>query len=284
MIARCDDGKPVELEYVPNEHHIKKTLYDALPRGKHLDYALEMSNLKHNEQGQINTTLVINLLVNSGNPDMYVECNKIPDSEDLFSWKSENEGIETLIISSEELEMKQMYFPCRKLYIHIVAKTCTAYALELFTRDGVDSLYPIQLGITEQGYVKCGEIIQYLLALEKKLSLELTVSLTAQHGNPDLFLLFCENPNTCLVRESDILTYLAEGQHTAEPGSKLQLYSGQVGNDVIVFNHSQSRCAGSNSIYCHYIVAVFSNKETNAKDSKIQYKLVVNQKAATIRL
>jgi hypothetical protein len=61
------------------------------------------SNENNNTQTAVKGSLLIQLLTNQGNPDMYVSCEPLPTQLAAYQWKSTSYGLETLALSHEVL-------------------------------------------------------------------------------------------------------------------------------------------------------------------------------------
>jgi hypothetical protein len=120
---------------------------------------------------------------------MYINCDVLPLDLVDFRWKSQNQGLEALLISRDEFQLAE----CNKLFIKIYATVCAAFALEAHALDEQrnNSYLPIIPGLTETGYLEAEEMATYLLSLEKSQVLDVSVRLFASHGNPDLYIKEC---------------------------------------------------------------------------------------------
>ncbi|KAL4429430.1 hypothetical protein ABPG74_021017 [Tetrahymena malaccensis] len=283
LLCRKDTNEPVQLKFNLNSDK-QKTLYDAIPVGRYLIYELD-TGVMHRDPttNKIDQSLLINLLVQQGNPDMYIDCDQplSINTLDQAKWVSDSNGLESLIISA--LEFQKYQKQCNKLYIFIYARVCAAFALEFSIRDQfrdediVLSIYP---QVSENGYIEDNQIVNYLLQMDKYTQETVQVSLFAKNGNPDLYIKKCKDTKSCRVTRKELENI------NKDNNSDFIGLSKELGNDFITFQHSVANCEQSNSIYCQYLITVFSNPALQNKSptQEIHYSLLVQYQSKSVQL
>ena len=138
--TRADSRDPQKIEFEPGSLNSRLTFYDAMPIGRQLSYFISEDQFLHKGQ-TINGSLVISLLTNQGNPDLYVSCNTIEQDLRQSQWQSTSYGLETLLISHEELQKRS----CQTLYITVYAAVCAGYRLQVHQKVDSDkeTVFPI---------------------------------------------------------------------------------------------------------------------------------------------
>ncbi|KAL4467990.1 hypothetical protein ABPG72_015860 [Tetrahymena utriculariae] len=283
LLCRKDTIEPVQLKFNLNSDK-QKTLYDAIPVGRYLIYELD-TGVMHRDPttNKIDQSLLINLLVQQGNPDMYIDCDQplSINTLDQAKWVSDSNGLESLIISAQEFQKYQKQ--CNKLYIFIYARVCAAFALEFSIRDqfrDADIVLSIYPQVSENGYIEDNQIVNYLLQMDKYTSETVQVSLFAKNGNPDLFIKKCKDTKSCRVTRKELENISQDSKSDFIGLSK------ELGNDFITFQHSVANCESSNSIYCQYLITVFSNPALQNKSltQEIHYSLLVQYQSKSVQL
>ncbi|EAR82676.2 transmembrane protein, putative (macronuclear) [Tetrahymena thermophila SB210] len=283
LLCRKDTNEPVKLKFNLNSDK-QKTLYDAIPVGRYLIYELD-TGVMHRDANtnKIDQTLLINLLVQQGNPDMYIDCDQplSLNSLDQAKWVSDSNGEESLIISAQEFQKYQKQ--CNKLYILVYARVCAAFALEFSIRDQFrdeDIILSIYPSISENGYIEDNQIVNYLLQMDKYTQETVQVSLFAKNGNPDLYIKKCKDTKSCRATRKELENINQDNKSDFIGLSK------ELGNDFITFQHSVANCENSNSIYCQYLITVFSNPalQNNSPTQEIHYSLLVQYQSKSVQL
>lgn len=60
---------------------------------------------------------------------MYVNCDSKPNNIQDYKWFTNNRGIETLVISKDELD--SIDTNCSLIYLTVYARVCAAFAINL---------------------------------------------------------------------------------------------------------------------------------------------------------
>ena len=158
-----------------------------------LPYSPEMENLD----------LTITVIPVTGSTQLFLNLQTVPTKEDSYDFKVIGQLAKKYTLTYDEIEkMQAVYLP---IYIAVRCPTPGEFLLKI---DAHEKGYRGALtpGIIEAGSVKFKEITNYMYMFEvsKTQEVNLELNLEVVTGNLDLFLLQCEDYDTCMIEESDV--------------------------------------------------------------------------------
>lgn len=199
--------------------------------------------------------LIIELRVFSGDPDIYVHYDTLPDTLEAYKWSSTEIGNEALSLS--KFERDSVAATSKVFYITVVGKFDSSYIIDTYyTAKNEDFLL---FGETFTGSIITGELMNYRLNLFGDGEASVYLELKSETGNADLYVKRCSSldKNECKIKRTDL-------ENTSESG--LWVSNNPTGMDTIrfYFNHSDCHFQMQTSNYgvinvCTYQVGVFGN-------------------------
>lgn len=236
--------------------NLGETYFDAMTIGYNLTYVLDAKNNNISMvEDKINETLFFSLLTTQGNPDLFINCDILPENLIQYRWRSTTYGMESIIISAEEFQEDFKPSQCNIIYITVYATSCAAYGLKVNSFS--NNYLPITPGMMETGYIRKKENMNYFLLLQSNKNLNITISLHASQGDPDLFFRECKSDDTeeCFFDISAL----------DNKKNEYKMVSSQnIGDDIIHFDHEGKNCYvrkfKENEIFCYYLITVSGGK------------------------
>ena len=217
-------------------------------------------------------SLLLTLTAFSGNPDIYVNPDTLPNSLNDYKWKSIEDGKESLVITPTERATVKA--SDKKFYITIFGKLTSTFSLWIGTSQAMNYL---TFGVAQTGIIANAEIINYRLFIFGDEDMNITATLGTENGNPDLYVKMCmlndsetdwrmarEERMKCRVSLEDIANRYLKKPDVAD----LFLFSDNVGGkDSISFNHEADKCTRNSddntrpfmANKCMYVVGVHGN-------------------------
>ena len=202
--------------------------------------------------------LIIEIKVFSGDPDLYVHYDTLPDSKELCQWKSLESGNEALSIS--KLERDQVNATSKVFFITVFGKFDSGYILNVYyTEKNEDFLL---FGETMTGSILNGEIMNYRLNLFGSGDANVSLELRSETGNTEIFAKKCITLelNDCKIKKTDVENM----QNLTESGI---FHSNMLmGIDTVqfLFNHSECFFQVDTMQYglinmCTYQIGIYGN-------------------------
>ena len=208
--------------------------------------------------GMGDDALIVELRVFSGDADLYVHFDSIPDGLTGYQWNSTETGNEAISISKYERTVAGA--TSGVFYITVYGKFDTGYILDVYyTAKNEDFLL---FGETMTGTVITGEVMNYRLNLFGDGEANVTLELNSETGNADLFVKRCSSLEKaeCRIQKKDVQS----------PGSNMMFSNRPKGIDTVkfFFNHSDCNIQVETAEYgivniCTYQVGVFGNSTNN---------------------
>lgn len=186
--------------------------------------------------------LVVQVTPFSGTPRVYVKAGS-PPNIGIYDYSWMLFGNQTMTIDPTERGI--LGFLTGEYYISMYGIEHSSYTLlATLNEDGFIALTP---GMPVTGTVKLGTAKHYNFHIAEYKALNISIYLTPQSGNPDLYVKLCTDPDQlgCLFTEAEL-------EH---PENYNILDSTHIsGPDSVLFQHNVSSCAQDSS--CNYIMAV----------------------------
>lgn len=227
-------------------------------------YEFNVTEQEYNEI--VKGPLIFELRVFSGNPDIYVHFDTLPDSLSGYKWFSSEDGNEALTLSVQERE--DVKASNRKFYVAIYGSSDAAYILDVYhTSKNNDFL---MFGETMTGTVLNNELLNFRLNIYGSGTVNLTLDLVSETGNADLFVKQCKSieKNKCKITMEEVMNK----KQLSQDDSFFFIYSYNYGGkDSLKFLFNQSDCRiqvytenfGQIDI-CTYQVGVYGNSTTTS--------------------
>ena len=182
--------------------------------------------------------ITISLTVFSGDADLWVRFNHYPNS-DAHDFSSSHFGNENFVITYQERQ--RLGAETGNCYIAVVGVDHSSYKLTVTTSNS--TVVGLKRGEPQSGSVSQGKFMYF--SLEVKEDSQICVSLAAELGDPNLYMMFCVlEPNKCLIKEKDIMK------------PEVLSSSSYTGNEFICVNYEKINCPESKSS-CFYVIAVY---------------------------
>ena len=264
---------------------LHQNLQDMVYMDSKITYELNIDDDADTQSAFQLNTLMLTLTAFSGNPDIYVHPDTLPNNITDYKWKSTEEGKESLVITSAERQAAKA--TDKKFYITIYGKLTSTFSLWIGTSQVMNYL---TFGVAQTGEVENDEIINYRLFIFGEEDLNITASLGTENGNPDLYVKMCmlndsdsdwrmarEERLKCRVSLDDIQNRYLKSPEVAE----MFIFSDNVGGkDSVSFLHDAEKCTRQNNDEsrpfmankCMYVVGVHGNCNWQ---NESQFSLVV---------
>ena len=249
---------------------------DAVSAGHSVTYVLDASEIKDFEQ----ETLNIKVSPYAGAVSLHVHYNSVPKNTKDYAWHSESYGREVLVLKPEDLKGKDI----KALYVTVSGLMTSTY--RLFITGFTNFTTRLQLGIAESGYVRIGQIINFLFIPLNQGQTDITLTLSSSDGNPDLYVKSCPSKSNCEITYEEIREY-KDGRKKQSDVYPIFLISDKVGDDTITFTHNYTECprssfAGGQRVVppCVYTVAITNGGETDIA----HYNLLATSTESHVRL
>lgn len=186
--------------------------------------------------------LVVQVTPFSGTPRMYMKAGSPPNIS-IYDYSWELLSNQTMTITPTERESLGLL--TGEYYVSMFGVEHASYTLlATLNEDGFIALTP---GMPVTGTVELDTVKHYNLHIAEQKDLNISVYLSPQFGNPDLYVKLCTDP--------DQLGCLFTGAELEHPEDNGVLYSTRIsGPDSLLFRHNASSCTLDSS--CNYIVAV----------------------------
>lgn len=220
----------------------------------------------------------------SGDPDMAVNLNSKPKKIQDYNWKTSADRPEEILITKQEL--KDIKGEKSKIYLTFSSSLPTQFIFKIMT--SVDeSATNLRPNLPVMGEADAGEIVKYVYSTHANHpeSISVFAKLTAQSGDPDLYIKDCPSLKTneeCAITQSDINNWSA----LEKDESRLALKSTQKRGDDSLY--LRFNCMPSNEKFdnfkfegdeaslfttkrCIFAVAVYG--KTSAVQTKSKYVL-----------
>lgn len=204
--------------------------------------------------------LILELRVFSGDPDLYVHYDTLPNDLLNYQWYSNEDGNEAITISKKE---RDSYNATNKFYITVFGKYDSAYVLNAYyTSRNNDYLL---FGETMTGSIINNEVVNYRLNIYGDGTAKITLDLISETGNVDLFIKQCKNldKKECVITLADIRNRKENSQNS----TTFFLYSNNYGGKDSIsygFNSTDCHIQIDTSDYgriniCTYQIAIYGN-------------------------
>lgn len=258
--------------------NLGETYFDAMTIGYNLTYVLDAK--KNNISmfdNKLNETLFFSLLTTQGNPDLFINCDILPENLNQYRWRSTTYGMESIMISADEFQEDFKSNQCNIIYITVYATSCAAYGLKV--NSFTNNYLPITPGMMETGYIRKKENMNYFLLLQSNKNLNITISLHASQGDPDLFFRECKSDDSdeCFF---DISSFNNNKNEYKTVSSQ------NIGDDIIHFNHEGKNCYAlkfnEKEIFCYYLITVSGGKGV-LEDTEFRLLISIDRNQVNLR-
>lgn len=188
-----------------------------------------------------NDSIIISLTMLTGDGDIYVKAGGLP-SLLTYNFSSVHNGNENLVIT--KVDRDKIGSPTGNYYIGIFGYMHSVYTLTVTTSNS--SFVQVQPGVPQSGSVN-QSMFSYFYLEAPQVNTNVTITLSAASGNPDLFVKRCKlNLSDCLFTENEIknLTNIYSSRHSS-------------GSDSVEIPHNESSCSSTRRPYCKYVIGVY---------------------------
>lgn len=233
-----------------------KEVHDLVGYQENQTYVLKLSDEELNDMKE--DPLIIELRVFSGDPDLYVHFDTLPDHLENYQWVSNESGNEALSISS--YERKSVGASGKVFYITVFGKFESGYIIDAYyTKKNEDFLL---FGETFTGSVITGEVMNYRLNLFGSGEATIVLELNSETGNADLYAKRCStlDKGDCKITKNDL----------ENNNSNLWKSNNAYGLDNVYFffNHTDCNIQVQTQEYgliniCTYQIGVYGNSSNS---------------------